>query len=165
MTQTARLGVSFLQAAQIQKEVTVNDGLEIFDLALSAAVDGFLTNSPPTGPAVGECHVIGSTPTGDWAGHAFALAGYTGGGWRFIGPFEGLSALDKASGEAAVFTAGAWEKGHVRAAKLSVGGNQVLGARQAAVGDPAGGTTVDAEARAALAALLARLRTHGLIAP
>jgi hypothetical protein len=32
------------------------------------------------------------------------------------------------------------------------------------VADPAGGTTVDAEARAAVAAILARLRTHGLIA-
>jgi hypothetical protein len=32
------------------------------------------------------------------------------------------------------------------------------------VADPAGGSTVDAEARAAVAAILARLRTHGLIA-
>lgn len=41
---------------------------------------------------------------------------------------------------------------------------QVVGAQQAAVADATGGATVDTEARAAINALLARLRTHGLIA-
>ena len=164
MTQSARLGLAFLQAAQLQKEATVNEGLAALDIAVSAAVDGYLLNAPPASPAVGSCFVVGAVPTGDWAGHALALAGYTGGGWRFIAPFTGLTALDKASGEAAVFSAGTWEKGHVRAAKLSVGGNQVVGARLAAVSDPAGGTVVDAEARNAVTAILARLRSHGLIA-
>lgn len=164
MTQSARLGVSYLQAAQLQKEVTVNEGFAAFDLVTSAAVDGFLLNAPPASPAVGSCYVVGGSPSGVWAGHAFALAGYTAGGWRFIAPFDGLTALDKASGEFATYASGAWEKGNVRAAKVSVGGNQVIGARQAAVADPAGGATIDAEARAAIGAILARLRTHGLIA-
>ena len=136
----------------------------MLDLAVSAAMDGFLVNAPPGSPAVGSSYVVGSAPTGAWAGHALALAGYTEGGWRFIGPVSGLTVLDKASGEFATYAAGAWERGHVRAAKLSVGGNQVVGARLAAVADPAGGATVDAEARAAIVAILARLRSHGLIA-
>ena len=45
------------------------------------------------------------------------------------------------------------------------GGNQVVSARQAAVADAAGGAVIDVEARAALNDLLAKLRTHGLIAP
>jgi hypothetical protein len=48
-----------------------------------------------------------------------------------------------------------------------VAGNQVVGARGAAIANPAGGATVDAEARAALVALLDALRAatgHGLIA-
>lgn len=45
------------------------------------------------------------------------------------------------------------------------GGNKVVGSRQAAVADAAGGAVVDAEARAALNDLLAKLRTHGLISP
>jgi hypothetical protein len=164
MTQTARLGVPFLQAAQLQKEVTVNEAMAMLDVAVSAAVDGFLADTPPASPAVGDCHVVGPAPTGDWAGHAFVLAGYTGGGWRFIAPFDGLRVYDKASGEVAVYAAGAWARGDLRASKLSVGGNQVVGARQAAVAEPAGGAIVDAEARAAITAILARLRTHGLIA-
>ena len=164
MTQSARLGAPHLQPAQVQKETTVNEGFAIFDLAASAAVDGFLADTPPANPPVGSCYVVGSAPTGDRAGSSLALAGYTAGGWRFISAIEGLTALDKASGELAIFRAGAWEKGHVRASKLSVGGDQVVGARQAAVADPSGGAIVDGEARTAIAAILASLRQHGLIA-
>jgi hypothetical protein len=50
------------------------------------------------------------------------------------------------------------------ATEYRVGGTKVVGAQGAAVADAAGGATVDTEARAALNALLARLRTHGLLA-
>jgi Protein of unknown function (DUF2793) len=148
----------------VDKATTHNEALALLDVAISAAIDGFLVDTPPASPAVGSSYVVGASPTGAWAGHARALAGYTNGGWRFIEALEGLSALDKASGETATFRAGAWEKGQARAAKLSVGGNQVVGARGAAVADPDGGTIIDTEARAAVAAILARLRQHGLIA-
>ena len=163
MTQSARLGIGYLQAAQIQKEATVNEGFAAIDIAVSAAIDSFLLDTPPASPAIGSCHIVGGEPGGAWAGHALALAGYTEGGWRFIAPVDGLAAFDKASGQFAVFTAGSWEIGDVRAAKLSIGGDQVVGARQAAVADPAGGTVVDAEARDAIVAILARMRQHGLI--
>lgn len=51
------------------------------------------------------------------------------------------------------------------AARLMSTGIAVVGPRQAAVADAAGGATIDVEARAAINALLARVRTHGLIAP
>jgi phage baseplate assembly protein V len=44
-----------------------------------------------------------------------------------------------------------------------VAGNQVVGPRGAAVSDPTGGSTVDTQARTAIAGMLARLRAHGLI--
>jgi hypothetical protein len=164
MPQSARLGAPLIQPAQVDKATTHNEALALLDVAISATIDGFLVDTPPASPAVGNCYVIGANPTGAWTGHARALAGYTEGGWRFIAAIEGLTALDKASGEPAIFRAGAWEKGQARVAKLSIGGNQVVGARGAAVVDPAGGTIIDAEARAAIVAVLARLRAHGLIA-
>lgn len=45
-----------------------------------------------------------------------------------------------------------------------INNTKVVGAQGAAVADASGGATVDTEARAALNALLARLRAHGLIA-
>lgn len=47
---------------------------------------------------------------------------------------------------------------------LKVASTQVVGAQGAAVADATGGATIDAEARTALNALLARLRSHGMIA-
>lgn len=164
MSQSARLKIPHIDAGQIDKATTHNEGLALIDLLIGAAVDGFLVNTPPASPMVGACYIIGGAPTDAWAGHAGALAGFTAGGWRFVAPTEGLSATEKASGEPVTFRAGDWEKGQVRANRVSIGGDQVVGARQAAVADPSGGTTIDTEARSAIAALLARLRQHGLIA-
>ena len=46
---------------------------------------------------------------------------------------------------------------------LKVGVNQVVGARSAAVAAPVGGTVIDVESRASLAALISRVEGHGLI--
>ena len=46
---------------------------------------------------------------------------------------------------------------------LFVDGEQVVGTRAEAIASPAGGATVDAEARTAVSQILAALRTHGLI--
>jgi hydrogenase maturation factor HypE len=63
----------------------------------------------------------------------------------------------------AAYRGGAWEMGVVRGSNLTIGGQQVIGPRAAAISDPVGGTQVDAEARAAISALLAALRQHGLV--
>jgi hypothetical protein len=47
---------------------------------------------------------------------------------------------------------------------LHVAGSQVVGARQAAIAAPDGGTNQDSEARVTIGAILSALRTHGLIA-
>jgi hypothetical protein len=44
-----------------------------------------------------------------------------------------------------------------------IAGQQVVGGRLAAIASPSGGTTIDAEARAAVTQILATLRGHGLI--
>jgi hypothetical protein len=46
---------------------------------------------------------------------------------------------------------------------LKIGTNQVVGPRGAAVADASGGSVIDVEGRAAINALLSRLRAHGLI--
>lgn len=78
---------------------------------------------------------------------------------------EGLTAWVRSHGVFASYVAGMWEIGSLRASALLVGGQQVVGARAAAVPDPAGGATVDVEARQAIDAILSALRQHGLIAP
>lgn len=162
---SARLGLPFIEPGQIDKSTTHNEALALLDIAVGAAVDGVLVNIPPPSPPEGACYIVGATPQGAWLGHASALAGFTAGGWRFVEATEGLSAVDKVTGNSAIFRAGAWQVGIVRAASLAIDGDQVVAGRLAAVPPPAGGTTVDSEARAAIGAILARLVEHGLIDP
>ena len=163
MTQSPRLALPYIQPGQAQKELTHNEALAAVDLVLAASLDGLFVNQPPTSPVIGACYIIGGNPTGAWAGHAHALVGFATGGWRFVTPVEGMTALDKASGRFVIYYQGAWEVGQLRGDVLILNGEQVVGPRLAAVADPTGGTVIDSEARAAIAAMLSRLRDHGLI--
>ena len=163
--ETARLALPLIDAGQAQKEVTHNEALAALDLLVQAGVVAAGVNDPPTSPAPGQAWVVGSAPTGTWAGHARAIAGWTAGGWRFATPREGTEAWSAAGGCAVRFRGGAWESGMLRGASLVIDGTAVVGARRAAIADPAGGGSVDANARAAITAILGALRGHGLIAP
>jgi hypothetical protein len=140
-----------------------NEALQVLDVVVSAAIEGLPLATPPVSPAVGSCYLVAASPTGAWAGQANKLAAFTSGGWRFVAPFEGLAALVRSSGSTAVYRNGAWEVGKVRGSEVSVDGVKVVGAQQAAILAPTGGTTVDAQARTAIGSILAALRTHGLI--
>lgn len=107
---------------------------------------------------------MASGATGAWAGQDGALAGLTDAGWKFVAPIEGAQVIDAVSGQTIVRRGGAWESGIVRAQEFRVNGQTVVRQRQAAIANPTGGTTSDAECRAAVASVLSALRTHGLIA-
>jgi hypothetical protein len=76
---------------------------------------------------------------------------------------EGVSVFVKSAGIPATFRDGSWEVGALRASQLLIGDKQVVGSRAPGIASPARGKTIDAEARAALNAILDALRAHGLI--
>jgi hypothetical protein len=106
---------------------------------------------------------VAASPTGAWAGKQNCLACYTLGGWRFVDPRDGLIAFVKSTSLWALFRSGVWELGSVRGSSLVLAGQQVVGARGAAIAAPAGGSTIDAESRSAIGQILTALRSHGLI--
>lgn len=161
---SARWNLPLLQAGQAQKEMTHNEALTLLDLCVQASVQAIGEDMPPDAPISGACWIVGAEPAGAWSGHPRALAGWTEAGWRFVAPREGMTVWDAASGTQAAFRDGEWRVGELRAAALLVGGEQVVGERQPAVAEPEGGTTIDSEARAAIARLIDTMATHGLIA-
>lgn len=161
--QSPRLALPLLEAGQAQKEIMHNEALAILDAATQAVAETLGDDAPPATPAEGKSWIVGTAPTGDWTGHAGALATWTGGGWRFLAPFSGMTAWITTEGVVARYRDGVWTSGMVVANAIVIGGNQVVGARQAAIADPSGGTTLDAAARAAITSILAALRSHGLI--
>lgn len=160
---TARLALPLLQAGQAQKELYHNEALALLDLAVAAGVERVGLNAPPATPDIGMCWIVGTSPSGDWAGAGNSLAGWTAGGWRFVTPLPGMSVWSVADQLFARFNGSVWLVGDVVAAQVVIGGNRVLGARRSAIDSPSGGTVVDANARATIDAILAALRGHGLI--
>ncbi len=160
--QSDRLKLPLLAAAQAQKEVTHNEALALADIAMQAVVQSVAPPTVPGSPQPGQCWIVGSSPAGAWDGQAGAIAGWTSGGWRFVAPFPGMQVWSIPDNAMARREGSTWVVGLMTAASLSVGGQQVVGAQQPRVTVATGGATVDVQARAAIAALIAGLETHGL---
>jgi len=140
-----RLALPFIVTSQAQKEVTHNEALTILDSLTHLSIEDADLAAPPPAPVPGQSWIVAAPATGDWAGHAGEIAAWTEGGWRFIVPFEGLS-------------------GWLRDTAQVVRHDGTIWHAEGAIADPAGGVTVDSEARAAITTILAALRNHGLIA-
>ncbi|HYC94309.1 MAG TPA: DUF2793 domain-containing protein [Sphingomicrobium sp.] len=147
----------------MQKEFFHNEALQRIDMLLCPVVDGPASAAPPSNPVVGGCYLIAAGASGAWSGQDGSLACFSEGGWRFVPPMEGMSLVDRASGQVLARRDGAWETGIVRAQEIRVNGQTVVRNRQPAIGDPSGGTAVDSQCRAAVAQMLAAMRAHGLI--
>jgi hypothetical protein len=98
--------------------------------------------------------------------HPFVPAWLTGDGAStgFARGIEGARVLDRVSGQLVLRRGGSWENGIVRAQEYRVAGVTVVRQQQAAIADPTSGSVIDVQCRATVSAILAMLRTHGLIA-
>jgi hypothetical protein len=141
-SRTPRLGMPLLFAGQSQKEAYVNETTSQIDALLHGAIEDEL-NAPPATPLDGQCWLVGASPTGDWTGQGGKIAARQSGNWLFFAPRDGMKLLNRASGQEIRFSSG-WK----------IANRPVL---------PTGGTTVDSEARDAIAAILASLTTAGVI--
>jgi hypothetical protein len=164
MSATPRLSLPFLSAGQAQKEIAHNAALQTLDCLVAGSVEEPSTATAPISPVLGACYIVDPSATGAWTGMSHCVASWTSGGWEFIQPVEGMSFYVQSTSTWKVFRSGSWELGIIRGDALILAGQQVVGPRLAAVASAVGGTTVDAEARAVLDAVLNALRQHGLIA-
>jgi hypothetical protein len=163
MNATPRLSLPFISPGQAQKELLHNEALQRLDLLVAAAVEEPPRVSPPEAPQIGQCFLVGTAADGDWAGADGCVAAYTSGGWRTVPPPDGMLVYVRSAGLFAIFRRGAWELGAVHCSSVIVGGEQVVGQPGAPIAGPAGGGTVDAEARTAIDGILSALRAHGLV--
>ncbi len=131
----------FLFVAQAQKEATVNEALARLDALIAPFVEGE-SASAPASPEEGEGWIVGAGALDSWAGHEGELAFLAAGTWQFVAPLPGMRVFDRSTGSARVWI-DEW---------------QTL----ALPDEPSGGATVDSEARAAIAMLIAGLRGTGL---
>lgn len=132
-------------SGQAEKEFYVNEAHALADAIIHCAIED-VTDTPPTAPGDGQCWLVGPAPTGAWTGHAETIACRQLGNWLFVEPRDGIALLNRTTGQTLRFNGG-W-------------------IAPTAPSLPSGGTTVDSEGRAALAALIAALAGAGIfVAP
>lgn len=83
MTTSPDLGIPFIDQQQAQPEVTHNEALLLLQALTNGVVDRGI-NAPPGSPATGDAYIIGSAPTGAWAGRANCVTIWSGTAWDFI---------------------------------------------------------------------------------
>jgi Protein of unknown function (DUF2793) len=108
MSQTPRFSLPLIAAGQAQKHVTHNEALMALDFLVQLSVSGAPANTPPANPVEGQCVIVGSSPTGIFAGKAQAIAAYQDGQWRFFTPVIGWLATRMPEGSAMVFDGASW---------------------------------------------------------
>jgi hypothetical protein len=160
---TPRFALPFIVPGQAQKELFHNEALLRLDAALHPCVEEAPRPAPPAAPAEGDCWIVAAGAAGAWSGQENRLALWSGGGWRFVAPVPGMTAWNKAAGTDLRWTGASWSSGEVHGEAFFVGGKKVLGERRPALSSPSGGTIIDAEARTAVAGIIATLMSHGLI--
>lgn len=161
---TPRFSLPLLAPGQAQKEVTHNEALTLADLLLAPVVELVGLVTVPANPLPGKGWTVGTGAIGAWSGQDGKLAYWTDGGWRFVTAVIGMTIWSVADNQPVRYTSSGWQIGQLSASSVTIGGNQIVGARLAAVASPTGGATVDTEARGAIESILSRLHTHGLIA-
>jgi len=161
---TTRLALPLLQPGQAQKELFHNEALTLIDLAIQPVVEDVLLDTPPAAPAPGQCWIVGTSPSGAWAGAPQALAGWTEGGWRFVPARSGAIVWNAKDATLYQYLDGNWQRAAARVSGVIVNGKQVVGTQGVAISQPTGGSVIDSQSRTAINAILGALQQHGLIA-
>lgn len=93
MSTTPCLALPLLAAAQAQKHVTHNEALFLLDALVQIAVKQMGRNAPPDQPLAGDRYVIGTAPSGAFAGKAGMVASFDGNDWLYTVPRAGFLAF------------------------------------------------------------------------
>lgn len=72
---------------------------------------GYLTNTPPGSPAMGDTYIIGAAPTGAWVGQGGKVTRYSStlAAWEFYTPKNGWMLQANSARESYRYTGSAWE--------------------------------------------------------
>lgn len=110
MDTSARLGLAYLAAGQLQKHVTLNETLTRLDALVQTRAVSRTAAAQPGAPADGDLHILPASPTGAaWgAFHQGDLVRFEAGGWTVIEAVEGALAWVADEGAVVVRGAGGW---------------------------------------------------------
>lgn len=88
---SARLGLSYLAAGQLQKHVTLNETLTRLDALVQSAAVSRSTATQPSAPADGDLYILPASPAGSvWSSHSAGdVMRFEAGGWSVVEVADG----------------------------------------------------------------------------
>lgn len=89
MSNSANLGLPFIEAAQAQKHVTHNEAVRGLDALVQLSVIDRDLSVPPTSPSDGDRYLVASGASGDWLGQDANISAWQDGIWVFYPPKAG----------------------------------------------------------------------------
>jgi hypothetical protein len=111
MTDTPRLKLPAIEAAQAQKHVTHNEALALLDAFVQLAVESRGVATPPGSPAEGDSYIVATSPSGAWSGWDLMIAVFSGGAWVKLTPPSGTKAFVKDERATVTYNDGVWRDG------------------------------------------------------
>ncbi|MDM8010284.1 MAG: DUF2793 domain-containing protein [Parasphingorhabdus sp.] len=143
LLETARFKIPLLAAGQAHKELLHNEALARIDFLLHPIVQAIETDPAAIVPVAGQSWLVGPEATDEWLDQDDKIAGWTGNGWLFISPLPMMRIYVESASGFAVYR-GSW---HLY--------EEIAG--------PAGGSVIDAEARAVIESILLALTGNGIL--
>ncbi len=111
MSDSTHLALPFVEAAQAQKHVTVNEALSRLDALVHLAVESATETLPPGSPTEGARWIVGDGSSDGWAGEEGKVATYIDGAWVFLTPKAGWQAWVAASRTWLIHDGSVWVTG------------------------------------------------------
>ena len=108
MSDTAHIGLPYLDAAQSQKHATHNEALSILDAVLHLSVAARNVTTVPSSPVDGARYLVGTGASGAFFGKAGKIAAWQDGAWRFLTPQAGWRCYVEAENILTIFDGSIW---------------------------------------------------------
>lgn len=138
--ETPCFALPLLGVGQAHKELFHNDALLLLDFLVHPVVQAIANDPDLLLPEEGDCWLVGPAAVSGWSGKSDQIAGWSAGGWHFIKPQKSMKIIVLSDHSSAIYHDASWQF-------------------VAPVNAPAGGVTIDLEARSAIDSILEVLRT------
>lgn len=118
MSETSRLRLPRMDAAQSQKHVTHNEALDVIDVLVQLSVAARNAVSPPANVTDGLQLLIGANAQGGFAARMGQVAVYRDGGWSYFAPRTGWRVYVESENLVLVFDGMNWVRPRVDVSEL-----------------------------------------------
>ncbi len=108
MGTTTDLGITEIEAQEVQGDVTINEAFWRLDWFCNRLVQDLTLTGPPASTTEGHAYIVAASATGTWSGYDDDVAHYFSSTWHFYTPNKGWVVTDVDNGTRYWWDGSAW---------------------------------------------------------